>query len=352
VKPLDFDKRMARCLAQGAPWPGAVAVSGGGDSKALMLLLAAWAERARRPAPVVLTVDHGLSKGSARTAAKVVRDAKRHGLAGHVLTWKGRKPKSDIEAAARDARYRLMGEWCMAHGIKGLYVAHTEVDQAETFLLRLARGSGLDGLAAMRTRSPFPMKGFEKLCVIRPLLDTGRGALRAWLAARDEEWAEDPMNNDPRFARVRIRQAWPELASLGLSATRIAAAAQHLARARDALEDATMEFLDGACRFERERVLLDGARFVAVAPEIGLRALAHVLSRVSGETYRPRFERLERLYRSLCDGEFKTARTLHGCRVGLAPKASAVFGPFTLIVAREPRRRAIRPGVAVRSQIS
>ena len=343
---------MARCLAQGAPWPGAVAVSGGSDSTALMLFLAEWAGTAQRPLPTVLTVDHGLSKGSARTAAKVVRDARRHGLDGHVLAWKGRKPKSDIEAAAREARYRLMGAWCMAHGIKGLYVAHTEEDQAETFLLRLARGSGLDGLAAMRMRSPFPMPGLEKLCVIRPLLDTSRADLRAWLAARNEEWVEDPMNDDPRFARVRIRQAWPELASLGLSATRIAAAAQHLARARDALEDATMEFLDHACRFERERVLLDGARFVALAPEIGLRALAHILSRVSGETYRPRFERLERLYRSIGDGEFKTARTLHGCRVGRAPKAAAVFGPFTLIVAREPRRREIRQGVAVRGQIS
>jgi tRNA(Ile)-lysidine synthase len=343
---------MAHCLAQGAPWPGAVAVSGGSDSKALMLLLADWAASARRPAPIVLTVDHGLAMGSARTAERVMKDIQRLGLVAHRLLWKGRKPKSDIEAAAREARYRLMGEWCAGHGIRGLYVAHTEEDQAETFLLRLARGSGLDGLAAMRTRAPFPVPGFERLCVVRPLLETGRQTLRAYLAGRGEDWIEDPMNSDPRFARVRIRQSWAELEGLGLSPRRIAAAAQHLARARDALEDATMEFLGRACRFERERVILDGAQFVAVAPEIGLRALAHVLSRVSGEAYRPRFERLERLYRSIRDGEIKTARTLHGCRIGRAPKALAVFGPFTLIVAREAHRRANRPGVAVRAQIS
>ena len=354
--PAEFQAAMARCLAQGAPWPGAVAVSGGGDSKALMLLLADWARSAARSAPVILTVDHGLAPNSARTAAAVVASARHHGLEAHRLAWKGAKPDADIEAAARVARYRLMGEWCEAHGVKGLYVAHTLEDQAETFLLRLARGSGLDGLAAMRTRSPFPLQGFDRLCVVRPLLDIQRDHLRAWLAARHEDWSEDPMNGDPRFARVRIREALPALAALGLSPQRLAAAAQHLSRARDALEDATGELLEAACRFETDRVLVDGARLAAAPPEVGLRALAHVLSRVSGEAYRPRFERLERLYRAIREGELKSARTLHGCRIGRAPRIASIFGPFTLIVVREPGRRAVRrkvgAGVAVRDQIS
>ena len=343
---------MARSLALGAPWPGAVAVSGGGDSKALMLLLAHWARAARRFPPVVLTVDHGLTQDASRAAQTVVRDAKRFGLSAHKLIWKGAKPDADIEAAARDARYRLMGDWCETHRIKGLYVAHTMEDQAETFLLRLARGSGLDGLAAMRTRSPYPLPGFERLCVVRPLLELERTRLRGYLESRNEKWSEDPMNADPRFARVRIREAWPLLTELGLSATRIAAAAQHLARARDALDDATGELLEAACRFEPDRVVVDGARLAAASPEIGLRALALILSRVSGDAYRPRFERLERLYRLIREGEFKSARTLHGCRIGRAPKAAAVFGSFTLIVAREPVRTLQRTGVADRQQIS
>ena len=348
----DFAAAMVRTLAQGAPWPGAVAVSGGGDSKALMLLLADWARLASRPLPVVLTVDHGLTPNSARIAQNVVQSAKHHGLAAHKLPWKGEKPEADIEAAARLARYRLMGSWCEAHGIKGLYVAHTLEDQAETFLLRLARGSGLDGLAAMRTRSPFPLPGFDRLCVVRPLLEIERAGLRAWLESRNEDWSEDPMNGDPRFHRVRIRKAWGQLCELGLSPQRIAAAAQHLGRARDALEDATAELLETACRFEAERVLVDGTRLAAAAPEIGLRALAHILSRISGEAYRPRFERLERLYASIREGEFKSARTLHGCRIGRAPKIASIFGPFTLIVVREPARRTVRAPVAVRDQIS
>jgi tRNA(Ile)-lysidine synthase len=349
---VEFAAAMARTLAQGAPWPGAVAVSGGGDSKALMLLLADWARAASRPLPVVLTVDHGLTPDSARIAQNVVQSAKHHGLEAHKLVWKGTKPEADVEAEARLARYRLMGDWCEAHRVKGLYVAHTLEDQAETFLLRLARGSGLDGLAAMRARSPFPLPGFDRLCVVRPLLDIERGPLRTWLENRNEDWSEDPMNGDPRFARVRIRTAWPALAELGLSPQRIALAAQHLGRARDALEDATAEFLDAACRFEADRVLLDGTQLAAASPEIGLRALAHILSRVSGEAYRPRFERLERLYGAIREGAFKSARTLHGCRIGRASKIASIFGPFTLIVVREPVRRRVRADVAARDQIS
>ena len=352
----DFAAAIARALAQGAPWPGAVAVSGGGDSKALMLLLADWARAASRPLPVVLTVDHGLTSGSARIAQNVAQNAKHHGLEAHKLVWKGAKPTADIEAAARLARYRLMGEWCDAHRIKALYVAHTLEDQAETFLIRLARGSGLDGLAAMRPRSPFPVQGFERLCVVRPLLDIERARLRAWLESRSEDWVEDPMNGDPRFHRVRIRQAWPALAELGLSPQRIAAAAEHLGRARDALEEATVEFLETACRFEADRVLVDGTRLAAASPEIGLRALAQILARVSGAPYRPRFERLERLYGAIREGTFKSARTLQGCRIGRAPKIASIFGPFTLIVVREPARRTAgrkaRTAVAVRDQIS
>ena len=147
------------------------------------------------------------------------------------------------------------------------------------------------------------------------------------------------MNSDPRFARVRVRQAWPALAELGLSAGRVAAAARHLARARDALEDSTLKFLDEACRFEAERIVVDASYFAIAPAEVGLRALAQILSQMSGETYRPRFERLERLFVEIRDGELKSARTLHGCRIGRAPKAA---GARFLVVTRE-KGRAHRP---------
>jgi tRNA(Ile)-lysidine synthase len=322
----------------GAPWPGAVGVSGGGDSLALMLLLADWAKAGRKPPPVVLIVDHGLRRGSSRDARKTAQWARAAGLKAHVLSWTGKKPGADVEAAAREARYRLMGEYCGRNGIRALHVAHTLEDQAETFLLRLARGSGLDGLSAMRALAPYPLPGFGDLALARPLLDFTRAELRAFLKARKQDWLDDPMNEDPRFARVKLRRAAPELAALGLSAQRLSAAARHLARARAALEAATDAWLKQYCRFEAGRALVDGTGLAELPAEIGLRALAHVLGRVSGQAYRPRFERLERLYKAIGSGKFRAACTLHGCRIGPASRGDAMFGPGTLTILRERGR--------------
>jgi tRNA(Ile)-lysidine synthase len=334
---------MTNVLARGAPWPGVVAVSGGGDSLALMFLLADWARAASKPAPFVLTVDHGLSDSSERVAKDVLRRAKAAGLKGELLVWKDKKPKADIEAAAREARYRLIGEWCHAHNIGGVYAAHTLEDQAETFLLRLGRGSGLDGLSAMRPVALYPVPGFDDLRVVRPLLDMGREQLRALLKARKEAWVEDPMNVDPRFARVRLRKAWPMLEELGLSSSRIAGAARHLARAREALDHATENLLARASRIVDGEALLDPSRLAAAPREIGLRAFAWLLSRVSGEPYRPRFERLERLFDAICRGELVAARTLHGCLIAPSGKGEAAFGVRTIVIAPESTRKPAIP---------
>jgi len=327
-----------------APWPGAVAVSGGGDSLALMHLLRDWAKAQRRDPPIVLTVDHKLQPRSTENARRVIAWAKAAGLKAKVLTWPGAKPQADIEAEARGARYRLMGDWCKANGVTALYAGHTRDDQAETFLLRLARGSGLDGLAAMRPVSPFPFAGFGDLRVVRPMIDLERDALRADLTARGQEWLEDPMNNDPRFSRVRIRAALETLSAAGLTAARIADAAAHLGRAREALDSVTAAVLRRACRAEGEVILVEAGALLAAPREIGLRALAQLLMGVSGQPYRPRFERLERLFDAIAADGLGKGRTLHGCRIAPAPGSIAFFGTDTLIIAREAGRTGHKTG--------
>jgi tRNA(Ile)-lysidine synthase len=322
----------------GAAWPGAIAVSGGGDSIALMLLLAAYAKHAKLAPPIVLTVDHGLREGSAKDAKAVVKMAADAGLKAHALTWKCTVPKSDIEAEARAARYRLMGEWLIAHKVGALYVAHTMEDQAETFLLRLARGSGLDGLSAMRVIAPYPMQDFPSLMVVRPLLDMARVPLRDFLRGKKQSWLEDPMNGDPRFARSRLRAAWPQLEALGLSPQRVSDAAEHLGRAREALDDMTAALLMRAARFDEGGALVDSVRLKMAPREVGLRALASVLTRVSGEAYRPRFGRLERLFDSIRDGTLGGGATLHGCIVAPAARHPAPFGTGTLAISKEQGR--------------
>jgi tRNA(Ile)-lysidine synthase len=326
---------MEDLLAAGAPWPGAVAVSGGGDSTALMHLLARWAKDTGREPPHVVTVDHGLREGSASDARKVSSWAKRAGLKSSALRWKGPRPKSDIEAAAREARYRLMGELARSKNLTALYVGHTRDDQAETFLLRLMRGSGLDGLAAMRPLAPYPLPGFRDLCIVRPLLALEREAVREHLRANDHPWLEDPMNDEDRFARVRLRQLMPRLEQVGLTRARVAAAAGHLTRAREALETVTAAVLARAVRRVENTVHLDAAALTAAPREVGLRALAQLLMIVSGQSYRPRFERLERLYDRICARQIGRGVTLHGCKIASAPSKKGAFGSGTLVIARE-----------------
>ncbi len=327
----------------GPPWPAAVAVSGGGDSVALMLLLSAWAKAQGRPQPVVLHVDHGLRPGSQKDAEQVAKLARAAGLKSHILVWKEKKPKSDIEAAARAARYALMGRWCAEHETPALYVGHTLEDQAETFLLRLARGSGLDGLAGMQPLAPLPVPEFAGINLARPLLDFTRGELRDFLQSRKVAWVEDPMNAEPKFARNRIRAAWPQLAELGLSPPRIADAARHLARARAVLEGLTEGFLQRGVRFAEPGALLDALRLKMLPREVGLRALAAVLSRVADEEYRPRFESLERLFESVVGGTLAGGATLHGCMVAPATPKDQVFGSATITLSRESERQSREP---------
>lgn len=322
-------------------WPAALAVSGGGDSIALMHLAARWAKTRRKPAPVILTVDHGLTQGSAALARKVVARAHALGLAAHRLTWKGAKPKADIEAAARAARYGLIGAWCARHGIATVYAGHTQDDQAETFLLRLSRGSGLDGLSAMRPLAPFPDPAFGELRLGRPLLGLTRAQLRAWLIGIGEGWSEDPMNGEQRFARVRMRTALAALEEAGLSKSRIADAARHLSRARAALETVSEAVLARACHAEKGMVLLDPAALAAAPREIALRALAATLMQVSGRIYRPRFEALERLFAALTAQKPGGGSTLHGCRIGPAPRRYAYFGLGTVLIRRESSRKTL-----------
>jgi tRNA(Ile)-lysidine synthase len=316
--------------------PFAVAVSGGGDSMALMHLVKNYARKKRLPAPVVLTVDHGLRNASTSEARQVVGWAIKAGLKAHMLTRRGPVARSGIEAWARDARYRLMGNWLIKHQICTLLVGHSLDDQAETFLLRLARGSGLDGLSAIRSFAPWPVLGFAQLRVGRPLLSISREALRNYLNGIGQDWLDDPMNEDNAFDRVRIRKMVPALASAGLSIERIAAAAAHLARARETLEIVTQAVLARAVRKSPQGVFLDAAALAGAPREVGLRALASVLMAVSGQPYRPRFESLERLFNALAEGKLGGGATLHGCHIRPSRKD---FASFSLLVRPESPRK-------------
>ena len=310
LAPADFDRLMAPLGPFEAAPHLAVAVSGGLDSMALALLAHAWA-RARGGEAIGLTVDHGLRPESAAEAQAVARWLEARGVRHHILYWRGQKPQVNLQAAARAARYRLLESWCRGAGILHLLLAHQLEDQAETFLLRLGRGSGVDGLAAMAACVETPWAR-----LLRPLLAVPRARLGATLEAVGQGWVEDPSNRDPRHARVRLRTLLPSLAREGLDVPRLAATAGRLGRARQALEAWTARLLAEAGTLDPAGYALVARGSLAAAPaEVGLRALARLLRCVGGGAYGPRLERLERLYRELVDEGLPKARTLGGCRI-------------------------------------
>ena len=233
----------AKCLF--ADWKAVpalvLAISGGPDSVALMWLAARWRRALRRgPHLVAVTVDHGLRAESAREANEVKRLARSLGLAHHTLRWTGAKPKAGLPAAARSARYRLLARAAQDHGATHILTAHTRDDQAETLLMRMLRGSGIAGLAAMARQTPR-----DGVVLARPFLNMSKGRLIATLAKANVAFADDPTNRDSYFTRPRLRALMPALAAEGGDARNLARLASRLARANAAVEVLT----DGAERY-------------------------------------------------------------------------------------------------------
>jgi tRNA(Ile)-lysidine synthase len=260
----------------------AVAVSGGADSLALMYLLLDWT-REQGGRLTALTVDHGLRAESASEAARVAEWAKGAGIDHHVLAWRGEKPKSGLQAAAREARYRLMTEWCRANKVLHLVTAHQRDDQAETVAMRRARpgrGMGLAGMSAIATR--------EGVRLLRPLLGVPGVALRRYLEARKQAWVEDPSNQLLRFERIRWRQ--------GLEGTLPAPdAVAAWGRNRVAMEEAIADLFMRSVEIDPAgHVLIDLGRWKAMPPDLAIAALGRLVALVAGGKYPSASSALER----------------------------------------------------------
>lgn len=290
----------------------ALAVSGGPDSLALMHLAARWrAERDDGPELSVLTVDHGLRPGSRDEALMVARAADVLALPHATLVWEDQGDvATGVQARARAARYDLMTAHAVAHDIDALVTAHHLDDQAETFLMRLKRGSGLDGLAAIAETG-----AWGPLVLLRPLLDVPKTRLVATVEAAGLAFAVDPSNADGRFERARLRGAIDALAELGLTPEALALSARRLRRARTALDGAAQEFLSRhAETSDAGYAVVDQVALTAAPEEIALRALSRLLASVGGGEDPVRLAKLEALLAALKEHSDK-AHTLGRCRV-------------------------------------
>ena len=296
VGPSEFASRMEAFVPYERKPRLAVGLSGGADSTALAVLAGEWA-RDRGGEVVALVVDHGLRSESAAEARSVATWCARRGIPADVLVWRGPKPRTGIEAAARDARQALLGEAAARHGALHLLLAHHAGDQAETIAMRRGKGSGPLGLAGMSACIERP--GYR---VLRPLLDLAKERLTATLACRGEAWIDDPMNRDLRFARARMRAAGvPAQPVRGRAAWRVM------------LEGELAASLPAVVSVDRWGVgTLDRQAWARLPRGIARLAVARIAQTVGGRDYPPRSDRLDGLVSGLlADGP--VAATLGRC---------------------------------------
>ncbi|MEZ0225281.1 MAG: tRNA lysidine(34) synthetase TilS [Alphaproteobacteria bacterium] len=310
VRNADLFALCMQKLGLDAPRPKiVVAVSGGGDSLALTLLMSQWMEK-RGGEMLALTVDHGLRPDSAAEAAALHALLEKRGIRHETLQWTGDKPHTHIQERARDARYALLLGACRRNGFGALAVAHNLEDQVETFWMRLSKGSGLDGLAAMA-----PSRVVDGIRLVRPVLSFSRAALREVCRDFGVEWAEDPSNGNEQFLRVKLRQVEELLAAEGMTPQRLSQTLQKLEEARDALQVWADEAAGKITSFHPAGfTAVNTGAWRLLPADIQRRVLSSALLAVAPQDYAPGFEQLEQTRHELLGDKF-SGRTLGGCEI-------------------------------------
>lgn len=309
MNPLDADMiaTVGQAFHPAIPDKIGIAVSGGGDSIALLHVMSTWADGAGVALHVV-TVDHGLRPEAAEEARFVAKVAADLGHSHDTLPWHDWDGSGNLQDSARTARYELISAWAKSRNIAHVALGHTADDVAETFVMRLAREAGVDGLAAMKAR-----RLIDGITYVRPILLLERETLRDFLRRHGHKWIEDPSNDDLRFERVRVRRAMQALDALGIGRDTLATVAHNLASAREALSWQTFLMAKNAVHAEGGCIVIDRKLFRTFHDEIARRLLVHSLKWVATARYGPRRATATRVLEAIRHAK---VFTLHGCHVG------------------------------------
>jgi tRNA(Ile)-lysidine synthase len=302
----DLARLVAAQFLPDPPTAIGIAVSGGSDSLALLHLLAGFA-KLQGITLHAATVDHGLRPEAGAEAAMVGRICTGLGIAHHVLEWKDWDHKGNLQAEARKARYGLLAQWARKVGVKAVALGHTADDVAETFLMRVSRRAGVDGLAAMPAN-------FERdgILWVRPLLRAHRSDLQSYLAAENISWVDDPSNTDDRFERVRMRKALAILSGLGIGADAISDVALNLTDAKDALNHQMQRLARDIITLRLGTVAIDEAALAEQPTDIRRRLIIHALKWINGAYYAPRSSAIAEVFAALAWGP---SATVAGCEL-------------------------------------
>lgn len=302
-----FSRAIDQLLPQEAQQqPLAIAVSGGSDSMALVLL----AQQLLNAPITALTVDHQLRDGSGEEAAKVAAWMQQANIPHHSLHWQHEGVEGNLQAEARKARYALLTDWCKQHDHSFLLVGHTEDDQAETIAFRQEREAGPVGLAGMSA-----LRDVTGITLLRPLLTHTRQELQQWLSTKNVAWIDDPSNENEKFARIRIRNI---LAKEPVKRAELLALGRQMSIQRQQIEKTHAAFIAEFIQSELPATLMIDLRaFLALEESQACFTLGQILGHVGGDDYPPRYAKLQRAVASLRTGN-QPRFTLGHCLLDVA----------------------------------
>ena len=296
-----------------------VAVSGGSDSLALLHILQEWGQVDL----VAATVDHGLRPEAAGEARHVEQICADLGIPHETLNWRGWDGKGNLQAQARQNRFSLLADWAHAKVCDTVVLGHTMDDQAETFLMRLSRASGIDALAGMESRIWRFDQRFD-----RPLLRVRRRELQDYLTEMGVNWIDDPSNDDDRFDRVKARKAVAQLEDMGLSPEDITHSMVHLSLSAMELRDRAREIADKICKEPAGDLVIDRAAFRRLNPEMQHRIFSKALMFISSEPYPPRRDAMFDAESAVISGK---NHTLHGCFIMVSDMTVRITREFKAV---------------------
>ena len=289
----------------------AVAISGGCDSMALTFALNDFCKE-NKIKIYALTIDHGVRKNSKIEAKKVGELLKKFNISHKILSIPKKEiPPKNIEANLREIRYKMLSDFCKKNQIEFLFVGHQLGDIAENFLIRLFRGSGLDGLSPMQEISE--INGVK---IIRPFLEISKDELKNYLIEKNISWFEDETNDDEKFLRNKIRKFLASFDDKNLLEKRIYNASKEISKTRDFFDEIMnaheLEIIE---QNADNLILINRCKLAEINPAIALKILAKILMKIGDKKYKPRKEKLIRFYEYLiAEGAIKK-REFYGCVV-------------------------------------
>ena len=260
---------------------------------------------------IALTVNHHLRKSAQDEADYVAKVMQTYGIEHHILHWQGQKPLAGVEEAARKARYSLIGSWCKENNVKVLMTAHHLYDQAETFFMRLERGSGLDGLCGMNEVFQTP-----DFMVARPLLNTNPQVMKNYLKTRNIAWIEDESNYCTDLLRVKIRQFLPEFEQkTGIDALKIVQTMHRLQASKNHIENEVKKIIKNRFQsLQNDAFWCNLPDFLSLDSELKYRILGKLLKTIGNTDYTPQADKVFNLIEKIEAQNFKSA-TLNNCHI-------------------------------------